>query len=134
MKVKGLDGREYPWSLPQPVVGDNPAKSEGHRRAKKVLKGLYPLDRLLEEVGLPGCPTRLTADFFVPLRKLLVEVQGRQHEEFVPHFHGSREGFAASRRRDNDKRKWAELNGLTLVELPDDESDEEWRERIRSAY
>lgn len=94
-----------------------------------MLASTYPLDRRYEEVSLPGTGG-LAADFFVPSRKLVVEVQGVQHEKFVAHFHKNRLGFFAGQHRDQRKAEWCEVNGFDLVELTYNESDEEWRRHI----
>jgi hypothetical protein len=53
---------------------------------------------------------------------VLVEVQGRQHTEYVEHFHGSKEAFRQQRRRDNLKIQYVEEQGnLTLVRFNYDE-------------
>jgi len=60
---------------------------------------------------------KLFFDFFLPELGLLVEVQGEQHDRFVPHFHVDREGFLAYKKRDRLKKEWATQQGLTLLEL-----------------
>jgi hypothetical protein len=89
----------------------------------------------LEEVPLPGShkPSRkstLFVDFLIPSASLAVEVHGRQHFEFVAHFHGDKRGFRKSKARDKDKVNWLELNSITLVTLNYLETEDEWKERI----
>ncbi len=134
MKVVGLDGRNYNWPLHNrsPLGSDPTRRSSGHLRARALLEALFPSDRRLEEVPLPGTGG-LRADFVLPGRRLVAEVQGRQHGAYVPHFHRTEVGFLGSLGRDRRKAQWCELNDLTLVELDDDESDEQWRERILDA-
>ncbi len=64
---------------------------------------------------------RLFFDFYVKEINVLIEVQGRQHEEFVEHFHTDRQGFIASRRRDNLKIEYCQENDITLVTINHDE-------------
>jgi len=131
MKVKGLDGREHNWKL----VGHQPDLSRKcsapHRRARQLLEKLFPLELRLEEIFLPGGEGKLYLDFFLPSRKLAVEVQGLQHGEFNSFFHQHRPGFVASLGRDGRKKRWCELNKLWLAELPEDESDDDWSARLR---
>jgi hypothetical protein len=130
MKVQGLDGRTYHWSLKGHVpLGSEEAGSEYHARARMLLAQLFPADRRLEEVGLPGSGD-LRADFYLPARRLVVEVHGRQHYEFVAFFHKTFFGFLQHQRRDLEKQAWCVLNALTYCELPYDESDPEWSRRI----
>lgn len=130
MRVTGLDGREYVWGLAGHVpLGSEEAGSSYHCRCRELLKQLFPLDQRLEEVPLPGSGG-LTADFFLPSRRVIIEVNGPQHYEFSLHFHKTRLGFLRAKANDARKREWAELNGITMVELRYDESDSEWAEQI----
>ena len=135
MKVVGLDGRTHAWSLTGRVPrGDDPRpRSAGHRRARALLGRLFPFDNVLEEVHLPGCPADLYADFVLPKKRLVVEVQGRQHRAYVPHFHGSPAGFRAQRARDLMKAEWCRLNTLWLATLDDDRDDDDWERAVRAA-
>jgi hypothetical protein len=136
MKYRGFDGRDYSISVADYTVYEDStrAKSDLHLRARCLLKSIFPCDRILEEVTLPGSKTKnssvLYADFLIPSRSLIVEVQGEQHYKFIPFFHGNATGFKNARARDNDKREWCQLNGLFLVELPFNLQDDEWRKKI----
>ncbi len=133
MRVEGLDGRTYSWNLAGhvPLGGDSRPRSADHVRARTLLEKLFPSDRRLEEVPLPGMG--LFVDFYIPLRGLMVEVNGPQHYEFVRYFHKTWFGFLESLRRDREKREWCELNELVLVELPYTETNDEWTTRIIDA-
>lgn len=132
MKAIGLNGKEYTWKLigHVPLGDDERSRSKFHLTARELLTKLFALDRILEEVPLPGSDG-LTADFFILAERLMVEVHGQQHYQFVPHFHVDKLGFFASKKRDMNKRKWCELNNICLVELPYQESSDEWAKRIR---
>jgi hypothetical protein len=131
MKLKGFDDREYSLSLDKKISGNC---SDLHKRARKLLKTIFKFDTVFEEVQLPGSKTpkngTLYIDFFIPTQFLAVEVQGQQHTEYTPFFHKNKAEFVRSQVRDNIKREWCELNSFTLIELPYDETDEQWRERI----
>ena len=131
MKIKGLNGTDYNWKLVGhvPLGDDEQRRSQYHLAARDLLTTLYPLDRVLEEVPLPGS-NGLTADFVLPSLKLIVEVHGEQHYKFVPHFHTNILGFFAGKKRDENKRLWCRINNLCLVELPHWESVDEWKRRI----
>lgn len=130
MKVVDFDGREHRWppSGHEVLLDDLRKRSELHLRTRNILNALYPTQRVLEEVPLPG--TRLTLDFYLPQRQLCIEVHGEQHYKFVSHFHGDRMGFARAKTNDSKKIAWCHLNNLRVVELPFNESDDEWREKI----
>lgn len=109
-------------------------KAEGAGRGKfqtlvgSILEELFPGDIVLEE--FPCCGERLFLDFFLPRRKLAVEVQGRQHREFVAFFHNTMADFKAQQKRDKVKEEWCKINEIKLVKI-DTGSDEE---KIRKAF
>ncbi len=112
---------------------DRRPRSDGHLLARSLLLKLFPFDPPYEEVRLPGCPTELFLDFLLPQRRLALEVQGRQHREYVPHFHRTPAGYMAARKRDAMKLEFCELNGLILLELNDDDRTG-WESAIRNAF
>jgi very-short-patch-repair endonuclease len=84
---------------------------------------------------LPGTKTAtrkstLKADFFIPVRKLIIEVHGEQHTEFNNFFFKSKMDFYKAQARDRDKKQWCEINNFELIELFHNESIEEWRSKI----
>lgn len=127
MKVKGLDGRDYT------IVLKNSSQERGcssyHKAAIALLKELYPMDAIIEEVSLPGCPSKLYLDILLPLRKKAFEIQGIQHYRFSIFFFKDRRAFAKALGRDRDKRRWCELNNVKLIELKYNEQSS-WREII----
>lgn len=128
MKVKGLDGKLHSWYLVgyQPKLSDDRMRSSLHIQARELIKKVFTSEKLLEEVPLPGSGG-LFGDFYLPQSKIMVEVHGRQHYEFVSHFHQNIQGFIASKKRDNNKADWCSLNGITLVVLPYNGDIEEWK-------
>lgn len=134
MKIIGLDQQEYSW-IPSNNTVDTEKRSGLHNKAKELLKERYPNDRILEELVLPGTKTAtrkstLKADFFIPVRKLIIEVHGEQHTEFNNFFFKSKMDFYKAQARDRDKKQWCEINNFELIELFHNESIEEWRSKI----
>jgi len=137
LRAKGFDGRDRNWNLSKCVVSgdDTRPRSNLHILARKVLRKEFPYDRIFEEVPLPGShkPSRkstLFVDFLIPSSSLAVEVHGRQHFEFVAHFHSDMRGFRKSKARDRDKVNWLEINSIDLITLSYSETEDEWRNRI----
>lgn len=133
MRVVGLDGKTYRLDLrgKTPLLSEQ-GGSSGHQRCRALLARLFPLERRLEEVFLPGTGG-LRADFFLPSPRLVIEVMGRQHRDFVSFFHETRLDFLRTRQRDRRKEEFCVLNELRYVDLSDDEPDEQWVERILGA-
>tara|TARA_R110000824_G_scaffold9415_4_gene42138 strand:+ start:30814 stop:31218 length:405 start_codon:yes stop_codon:yes gene_type:complete len=133
MKVNGLDGKKYafPPSGYMPDNDDQRQRSSLHLRTRKILRRLYPTNRVLEEVPLPGTGG-LFADFYLPEQKIVVECNGEQHYKFNAHFHGNRLNFMRAQANDRKKREWCEINNIDFIELPYNEDDNEWEHRIKS--
>ncbi len=139
MKVIGINGKEYVWNLTgYDVFNDDKRKrSKFHVRARKLLKELFNSYRILEEVKLPGSTelhrkSVLYLDFYIPSIKLAIEVHGQQHYEFCSFFHRSKADFLKGQARDDDKIEWCRLNDIKIITLKYSESDDEWRQRIKS--
>jgi hypothetical protein len=133
VKVTGLDGKTYSWTFSgnMPDYDDEKTRSSLHLLARNILKSIYPMDRILEEVSLPGS-NGLTADFWLPLRKTIVEVHGEQHYKYIPFFHNTVLNFYHSKRNDKNKAEWCSINNIFLIELPFNESEQQWRKRIEN--
>lgn len=134
MKVLGLDEKEYKWSLDSAKREDS-NRSGLHLRARELIKSIYKFDSIYEDITLPGSrrnnrSSLLYADFFLPLRKLIVEVNGSQHDNYCHFFHKNKLAFYKAKARDNDKKAWCELNGISIVYFNHDETDEQWREKL----
>ena len=80
-----------------------------------ILQKEFPFTYIEKEYYVNYKNTRLLFDFYVRTLGILVECQGRQHTEFVKHFHGQVENFYSQKRRDNLKVEYCEENNLTLV-------------------
>lgn len=60
----------------------------------------------------------LRYDFYLPEKNLLIELNGKQHYEWIPFFHKTRKDFLLQKHHDWLKRKFARDNGLKLVVIP----------------
>lgn len=128
MKVKGLNGRDYSLKLKNKV---RPC-SKNHEFAREIIKDIFPMYTIYEEVKLPGTLKsggNLFADFLIPDIKFIIEVHGEQHYKYSPFFHSDKMDFLRSKGRDQAKRDWAELNDFSHIELKHDER-ERWRDQI----
>lgn len=119
MKFRTLSNREIRLDiLPEkyPVRSRDQCKSYGQYMLGRVIQSIYGTSALLlEEFAVPG--ERLFLDFYMPHHALAFEFQGRQHGEYNEFFHGDKKEFERSRKRDERKRTWCEINGITLVEV-----------------
>ena len=131
MFVEDLEGNVSQWKARgREIVQDRRPRSNLHKAARELLKNKYPTLLVLEEVPLKPRPrTTLYLDFYLPLRKLAIEVHGQQHYKFSSLFHSSPSDFLDQKKRDRDKAEWCDINGIELIVLAHDEQ-EDWSELI----
>jgi len=114
-----------------PVRSRGQSKSTGQFNLGRQIKNLYGPATILEEFPIPD--SRMSLDFYMPQHGLAFEFQGTQHDAYIEHFHGNKDGFERQKIRDQQKREWCELNDIILIEVRDANlSAEELKELIRS--
>lgn len=89
-----------------------------------ILDELFPANphrRVFPEYFVSYKGTKLFFDFYVKEYFVFIECQGRQHTQFVKHFHGDGEAFSRQKMRDNLKLEYVQKNGLYLVRIYDHE-------------
>lgn len=129
MQVTSLDGNESYWSYSKVRRRDKVSKE--HLKARTLLRQIFPTCVTLEEVPITVVKGKtLFVDFFLPLLKMVIEVHGRQHFEFVQHFHTDIFGWVQQQKNDREKDEWCKLNNLTLIVFPHNEGLEQWTNRI----
>jgi very-short-patch-repair endonuclease len=129
MRVLGLDGKYKKISFFQNKSPDDDSmyKSKYHLLARNIIRGIFG-DQIYEEVHIPGEGFYL--DFFLPGRKIIVEVNGQQHYTQNNFFHKDKSDFLKQKRNDKKKKEFAEINGFSFVELAFNESEEEWKNKL----
>ena len=133
MNVRDLDGHISRWCL-SGYISKKSNKSEPHIRTKNLLVNLFPTLQILEEVPISLRRSEtLYLDFYLPLKKYCIEVHGEQHYKFVPFYHNNILGFIKAKKRDEEKKEWCNINDIKYIELPHDETLEQWEERITNA-
>ena len=91
-------------------------------RVYELIKELFPYNVIIKEHYVNYNGTRLFFDFFIKDLGVHIEVQGRQHFNFVKHFHETKERFLGQKKRDNLKLEYIEKNKLfSLVKVKYDE-------------
>jgi len=129
MIVEDLTGRFVKWI---PKGSKNLEHSSiNHRKVKLILQTQYPTLQILEEVSFKPRPyTTLYFDFFLPLIKTAIEVQGEQHYKYIPHFHNTRLGFLASKKRDELKSQWCDINNIILICIDTRKPTDKWIDQL----
>lgn len=131
MRTHNLDDEIVEWRIKGEVFGRKSC-SDLHKQARELLKVIFPTAQIKEEVPVPvRRGSTLFFDFYIPAHGLAVEVHGKQHYEFTPHFHQTRIAFAGAKKNDSNKAAWCALNDISLIILPHYEDNDEWTERIQ---
>ena len=131
MLVKDLDGNICNWNINRTRDVKDEDKSHLHLACKALLQQNFPAIPFVEElpIKIKG-NKKLILDFFMPLKNLAIEVHGKQHYHFVPHFHKSKSHFLQLRRNDKEKKEWCQINDIQLVTLDYNESMETWYKKL----
>lgn len=125
MKLIGLDGKPLLLDVRQsqyPMRTESSCKSKIQYECGQLIKEKYPHDTILEEFTVPK--HGIIIDFFLPVAKIAFEIQGRQHEEYVPFFHKSKKGFKDAVSRDSKKKEFCLKNDINYISV---QSTEELR-------
>jgi very-short-patch-repair endonuclease len=61
-------------------------------------------------------------DFFIPAIRLMVEIDGDQHDAYNEFFHKNGARFAQHIRRDERKATFCQINDITLVRVPGEDA------------
>ena len=122
MKFVCLDGSTISVNVNAKDYIRHKSRSEFQAKVKTVLRELYKNYDILEDFPIPNSGN-LSLDFFVPMLKLAIEVDGIQHTKFVPMFHRSRQDFVTQTKNDGRKQEWCEMNGIRLIRVPHTTTD-----------
>jgi hypothetical protein len=73
-----------------------------------LVKELFPYNIIIKEHYVNYKGTRLFFDFFIKDLGVYIEVHGRQHFNFVKHFHETKDKFLNQKNRDNLKIEYVQ--------------------------
>jgi hypothetical protein len=95
------------------------SRSKIQFKVKDFLKPYWKNHIVYEEFPVYG--TKMKVDILNATKKIAIEVQGRQHNEFNKFFHKTRANYLESIKRDHLKRQWLEKNNFKLIEIEEKE-------------
>ena len=128
MKTYTLDGYECKWQM---TSIEKTNKSGLHKIAAELIKEVFVTMQYLEEVQIEVKKNKyLYLDFFIPLLKIGIEVQGSQHDTYNNFMNKSQLNFVKQKMNDKIKESWCELNNITLIKLNHNENKDEWRTKL----
>lgn len=132
MRLRNIRGKfVYKNVSKKRIDWDKKSRSNIQFRVKELLKEIWKNDIVYEEFPVYG--SRLSLDFYNANLDVAIEVQGRQHTEFVPFFHGKNEAaFIDQLRRDRDKEHFCEINDIKLILIMEEEKKDFSLEFLKS--
>ena len=86
--------------------------SRGQGALTAIMQKLLPGEEIRSEEPIGN---RLRLDVYCPRYELAAEYHGRQHFFYTEHFHGDKQGFYESQRRDEQKEQMCKDLGIALV-------------------
>ena len=105
-----------------------------HRKVLDLLRKLYPGFTIGQDVPLKtsavGRHTTLYVDLVVKELHVAIECHGRQHFEYVQHFHQNSDGFLAHQARDAAKIEAIKQAGYSLLVVRHDEYESLTQRRL----
>ena len=105
------------------------SRSKFQKKVKNILYAYWENHIVFEEFPIVG--TRLTLDYYNATLNIAIEVQGRQHTEYVEFFHGkSKMNYLKQLKRDQDKLNFCEINNIMLIEIHDEEDMDYLRQTL----
>mgnify|MGYP003133842364 FL=1 len=121
MKFKTLTGSVKGVRHPKKhlIKWKGKSRSKRQRAVKTFLRPYWKDHIVFEEFPVVG--TRMTFDFYNANKKVAIEVQGRQHTQYVPFFHGTKMNYLNQLRRDQQKLEFCALNNIQLIEVYDED-------------
>lgn len=115
MKFTSLYGYEVKVNLVRASKSKrNMHTSKFQKSARRILKERFSGLDIYEDLYIDG----MFLDFFIPAIKLVIEIDGCQHEIFNKFFHKDGAGFARGILRDEWKAAFCLLNKLIFVRVP----------------
>ena len=117
MKLYDIKGRLVNKSVTKyRIKWDADCRSNFQYEVKQFFKKFWYGQICYEEFPVYG--TRMKVDLINMTKRIAVEAQGAQHEEFNKFFHNnSRANYLKSITRDHDKIVWLENNNFKILEI-----------------
>jgi len=100
------------------IMATSKLQEKTKARLRLLLNGYHIVENYRPNwLSNPETGRNLELDFYLPDVKIGIEVQGRQHYEYVPFFHGTEEDFYKQQQRDEIKRELCEQHGVHFYEV-----------------
>ena len=117
MRLYNIRGKLQSKSVTKYLIDwEKKSRSKLQFNTKQFFKQYWENHIVYEEFPVFG--SRMKVDMVNVTKKIAVEVNGEQHDNFNKFFHGnSRSKYLQSIKRDAEKRQWLELNDFIIIEI-----------------
>lgn len=134
MTLLNIRGRERSKNVNRYLVKwDGKSRSKLQFKVKQFFKFYWKNHIVYEEFPVYG--SLMKVDFINATKRIAVEVDGDQHDEFNEFFHNnSRTVYLKSMRRDQKKLEWLELNKFKVIQIKEKEVDLLSREFFKEKF
>ena len=107
-------------NIDYPIRNHERNDSKGEIECRRVMETTFnrPFNKIRPNFLRNVNGQNLELDIYNDELKIAVEYNGRQHYEYVPYFHRTRESFNNQKQRDFIKRLLCEKHGIFLIEVP----------------
>ena len=111
---------EFSQNIQNHFDGHNPCCAK-ISKGEAVIKNILDHEKIEYQHGksFKDCRSKsiLPFDFYLKSQNLLIEYDGRQHDEFVEYFHRDMNGFEEQKKRDRIKNKFAVSKQIRLLRI-----------------
>lgn len=112
---------------------ENDGNSSLEKRFRELIKPYWTDSIVLFQMTIPG--SLLKIDFFNINKRLAIEIDGPQHDNFNPFLHkNSRANYLSSIKRDINKDKWCEDNNIKMLHINEEDLDSFCPEYIQDKF
>ncbi len=121
MQFITLTGKRKSVSVqPYLIDWEDDSLSKFQFSVKQFLHHYWQHHVVCEEFPVAG--TRMRIDFYNVTRRIAIECDGEQHNQYNKHFHrGSFSVFQKQLDRDDKKKTWCEKNDIELIRIYEDD-------------
>ena len=106
----------------QAPIKRKPIVYKREEECRTILEELFPKHKFNkirpQFLNNPKTKRNLEIDCYCEKLKLAIEYNGKQHYDFVPRFHSSKDDLVQQKLRDKLKQKLCSQNNITLVTVP----------------
>jgi len=117
MRFKTITGKEKFQHIEKyRIKWDKPSLSKFQFGVKQFLKPYWKQQVCYEEMPVAG--TRLRIDIYNASKRIAIECDGKQHDEYNKFFHKKNKwNYFFQIKRDYKKYHWCEINNIKLIQI-----------------